>query len=110
MRFLATISAAVIAFAPASSRLHAHALGHANPAGGYSADVFAHGGYAYLSSWHGSLCAAQGVRVYDLRNPRRPRHLAKFASGRQDIEVRGTWTEKTIVQHVTTAAFAGELA
>src|SRR5918912_1543259 len=110
MRLLAGTFAAIIAFAPASTRLHAHVLGHATPAGGYSADVFAHRGYAYLSSWHGSLCGAQGVRVYDLRNPRRPRHVATFASGRQDIEVRGTWTEKTIVQHVTTAAFAGELA
>jgi hypothetical protein len=111
MRILATVvGTAVVALAPAAAHPHPHVLGHANPAGGYAGDVYAHGRYAYLSSWHGSICASQGVRIYDLANPRKPRRLATFADGRRDIEIRGTWTEKTIVQHVTTPTFTGELA
>ena len=115
MRAFATaITATAIVLAPASApaaapHAHAHAIGHAYPGGGYTADVYAHRGYAYLSSWHGSACASQGVRVYDLSKPGRPRRVATFADGR-DIEVRGTWTEKTIVQHVSTPDFRGELA
>src|SRR5438105_12231824 len=110
MRALASaLGAAVLAFAP-SAGPRAHEIGHVYPGGGYAGDVYAHGGYAYLSSWHGSRCASQGVRVYDLSKPSRPRHVATFGDGRSDIEVRGTWTEKTIVQHVATAAFRGELA
>src|SRR5256885_7372945 len=110
MRLLATALIAAVGLAPSAGRPHTQVLGHAGPAGGYTGDVYAQGRYAYLSSWHGSICASQGVRIYDLSNPRRPHHLATFAAGRQDIEVRGTWTEKTIVQHVATPAFKGELA
>jgi hypothetical protein len=110
VRLLATILAAAVGLAPGATRLHAHVLGHADPAGGYSGDVYAYGGYAYLSSWHGTRCAAQGVRVYNLANPRKPRHVATFAAGSEDIEARGTWTEKTIVQHVATPDFTGSLA
>src|SRR4051794_39548795 len=110
MRVLATaIGAAAIAFS-SSTAPHARPIGHAYPGGGYSADVYAHGGYAYLSSWHGGRCSSQGVRVYDLSKPAKPRRVATFADGHSDIEVRGTWTEKTIVQHVSTADFRGELA
>jgi hypothetical protein len=110
MRTLATaFAASAIAFAPAAAP-HARPIGHAYADGGYSADVYAHGGYAYLSSWHGSVCSSQGVRVYDLSNPSRPRRVATFADGRSEIEVRGTWTEKTIVQHVSTPDFRGALA
>ncbi len=110
MRLLATALIAAVGLAPSATRLHARVLGHANPAGGYSGDVYAFGRYAYLSSWHGSRCAAQGVRVYDLANSHKPRRVATFAAGSQDIEVRGTWTEKTIVQPVSTANFRGTLA
>ena len=80
-------------------------LGHANPGGGYSADVVGERHYAYLSSRKGSKdCPAQGVRVYDLSNPRRPRHVATFA------RLAGTWTEKTIVRRVKTPGFDGVLA
>jgi hypothetical protein len=105
----AVVGSVVLAFAP-SARSHVQLLGHADPGGGYSADVYAHAGYAYLSSWHGEACTSQGVRVYDLKNPKRPRRVATFASGRGDIEVRGTWTEKTIVQHVSVPGFKGDLA
>ena len=55
-------------------------IGHVNPGGGYSADVVGERHYAYLSSRRGAQdCPAQGVRVYDLANPRHPRHIATFA-------------------------------
>ena len=85
-------------------------LGHADPNEGYTGDVFAHLGYAYLSSWHGSRCPADGVRVYDIRKPSKPRRISTFAEEQSQPSVHGTWTEKTIVQHVSTASFRGELA
>lgn len=85
-------------------------LAHVDPGGGYSGDVFGHRGYAYLSSWHGGSCPSLGVRVYDVRDPRRPRRVSTFADARSQPKVDGTWTEKTIVQHVSTPSFKGELA
>ena len=79
-------------------------LGHLNP-GGYAADVFGHRGYAYLSSFrYQDTCPATGVRIVDVRNPRRPKVVGRFGS------VPGTWTEKTIVKRVATAGFRGDLA
>jgi hypothetical protein len=94
----------------AFARPHTRPIAHVNPGGGYSADVFAHGGFAYLSSWHGKDCPSQGVRVYDVRRPTRPRRVATFADLASDPLVRGTWTEKTIVKRVRARAFTGELA
>ena len=82
-------------------------IGHASASGGYSADVVVERHYAYLSSRKGEAqndCPTQGVRVYDLANPRRPRHIATFG------RIPGTWTEKTIVRRVRTAGFDGVLA
>ncbi|MGI9111655.1 MAG: hypothetical protein ACR2GT_05605, partial [Gaiellaceae bacterium] len=80
-------------------------LAHAPAPGGYSGDVVLHRGHAYLSSHRGTgACTAQGVRVFSLADPRRPQRLAAFG------RIPGTWTEKTIVRHVETAAFRGELA
>lgn len=80
-------------------------LAHVNPGGGYAGDVWAHRGYAYLSSYRSRRsCPARGVRVYDLREPRRPRLVARFAS------VPGTWSEKTIVKRVSMPGFTGDLA
>jgi len=82
-----------------------HVLAHVDPGGGYSADVVGERHYAYLSSRKGrDDCPAQGVRVYDLANPRRPRHIATFG------RVPGTWSEKTIVRQVRTPGFDGVLA
>jgi hypothetical protein len=81
-----------------------------NPGGGYHGDVFAHSDIAYLSSWHGDDCPGTGVRVIDLATPSRPHHIATFADAAREPEVRGTWTEKTIVREARTAAFRGTLA
>jgi hypothetical protein len=86
-------------------------LAHVNPGGGYHGDVWGHRGFAYLSSHKGvRACEASGVRVYDLANPRRPRRVSTFADGRSEPAASDSWTEKTIVKHVATPAFTGELA
>lgn len=123
----AVLAAALVLSAPAASarahdepRAHAGAaaaartenarpIGHLNP-GAYSADVVAHGGYAYLSSWRGSTCPALGVRVISLADLRRPTLAATFADARSEPLLARTWTEKTIVRGVRTPAFAGTLA
>jgi hypothetical protein len=80
-------------------------LAHADPKGGYSGDVVGERHFAYLSSRRGRTdCPAQGVRVYDLANPRHPRHVSTFAA------LKDTWTEKTIVRRVKTSGFDGVLA
>jgi hypothetical protein len=103
---LALLTAAVAHAAAGKAKpAHFRVLGHANPAGGYSGDVVGERHYAYLSSHRGKTdCPAQGVRVYDLANPRKPRHISTFA------RVNGTWTEKTIVRRVHTSGFDGVLA
>src|ERR1043166_139302 len=104
---LGAVGAAVLALMPAGAH-RIRPLGHANPGRGYTGDVFVHRAFAYLSSWHGKNCPSQGVRIYDLRKPGRPRRVATFADG-SNLAVRGTWTEKTIVQHAATPSFTGEL-
>src|SRR5215208_641066 len=107
LAFVASAADAVPTAKPNALRLQR--LAHADP-GGYSGDVFGHRGYAYLSSWHGGSCPSVGVRVYDVRNPKRPRRVSTFGDARSQPRVDGSWTEKTIVQHVSTPSFKGELA
>ena len=86
-------------------------VGNVNPGGGFNADVVAHKGVAYLASWGtDGACPSQGVRAYSLRDPANPRLLSVFASGAQDPEVAGSWTEKVIVRTVDTEWFQGDLA
>jgi hypothetical protein len=107
---LLTGTASAIPAAKPGGALHFQRVAHADPHEGFSGDVFGHRGYAYLSSWHGVSCRADGVRVYDVHNPARPRRVSTFADARSQPKVVRTWTEKTIVQHVTTPSFGGELA
>src|SRR5215218_7249338 len=53
-------------------------LAHMDPGNGYAADVWGHGGFAYLGSWHGADCPGAGVRVFDLADPRDPKHVSSF--------------------------------
>jgi hypothetical protein len=89
-------------------------LAHHNP-GGFNADVVAHRDYAYLGSWgnmtpNGEFCPAQGVRVYDIDNVRRPRIVSTFADGVSNPMLEASWTEKVQVQRVSTRWFRGDLA
>jgi hypothetical protein len=106
---IALVPAAAQGFsAPKTPRLQT--LAHVDPGGGYSADIYVHKGFAYLSSWHGRACPGLGVRVYDVHEPSHPRRVSTYADLRANPSLGGSWTEKTIVQHVHTAAFTGELA
>ena len=112
-RFFVLVGAAAVAVVvvfTAFARPHTRPVAHVSPGGGYSGDVYAHRGFAYLSSWRGKDCPGRGVRVYDVRRPKRPKHVATFASVASEPVVHGTWTEKTIVKHVRSAAFSGALA
>ncbi len=105
--WLAVVATAAATQAGANKPPRFQVLGHAEAPGGYSGDVVGERHYAYLSSRKGraeSDCPAQGVRVFDVANPRRPRRIATFA------RIPGTWTEKTIVRRVHTAGFDGVLA
>jgi hypothetical protein len=89
-------------------------LGHHDP-GGPGGDVVAHRGFAYMGSWaistpDGEFCRALGVRVYNLANPRRPRHVSTFADGASNPLLGGSWTEKVIVRKVRNRWFRGDLA
>ncbi|HEX3686787.1 MAG TPA: hypothetical protein VHU60_04320, partial [Gaiellaceae bacterium] len=102
--WFSVVTTAAVTTANATKPTAFRVLAHVAPGGGYSADVVGERHYAYLSSRAGrSDCPAQGVRVYDLADPRRPRHVSTFA------RIPGTWTEKTIVRHVRTAGFDGVL-
>ncbi len=105
---VAAVGSATPRAAQTSHRLRL--VGRASPPGGYSADIWAHGSHAYLSSFGGGGCTAAGVRVFDLSRPSRPVHVATFADAASEPELEGTWTEKTIVRRVVTPAFAGDLA
>ena len=85
-------------------------IAHVDPHEGYTGDVYGHLGYAYLSSYHGAECPSAGVRVYDVRNPAKPKRVSTFADVKSQSRVARTWTEKTIVKHVSTPNFVGELA
>ena len=87
-------------------------LGHADPGTrGYDADVVLHRRHAYLSSHKGrAACGAEGVRVFDVANPRQPKLVSTFADGRSTPRLARSWTEKTIVRRVRTPRFEGDLA
>jgi hypothetical protein len=107
--WLAVVVTAAVTHAGTRKPPRFHVLAHVDPGGGYSADVVAERYYAYLSSRAGRAglggdCPAQGVRVYDLADPRHPRHVSTFG------RMPSTWTEKTIVRRVRTPGFDGVLA
>jgi hypothetical protein len=79
-------------------------VGHADlGGGGLNADVWKHGGFAYVGVWSGP-CPASGVKVADVRNPRHPRLVSRLPNP------RGTSAEDVVVRHVATGSFTGDLA
>ena len=76
--------------APRASSKGGVTVGHANPGGGFNADVVAHKGYSHLGSWgtsldeetyvNGTFCPSRGVRVYSLFNLAQPALVATFAA------------------------------
>jgi hypothetical protein len=57
---------------PQAANVRLRVLGHANPGVGVNADVYTHGGYAYLASSIGRDCLSKGIRVYWPRDPSNP--------------------------------------
>lgn len=96
-------------FAPRPQVKGLKLLASLNP-GGIHGDVWAHRRTAYLSSWRGEDCPGTGVRVIDLSTPSRPELVATFADAAREPEIKGTWTEKTIVREARTPSFRGTLA
>ncbi|MBA3366749.1 MAG: hypothetical protein H0U03_13370 [Actinobacteria bacterium] len=84
-------------------------LAHVDPPGS-TADVYGFGTYAYLSSYRSPDCPAAGVRVYSLKNPRKPRLVSTFAHGAADRSLTGSDTQKTIVKPIKTPRFKGVIA
>lgn len=91
-------------------------VAHVDPGGGFNADVVAHRGFAYLGSWGAfeddevDFCPSQGVRVYDLRKPSNPVHVSTFGDEASEPDLAGTWTEKVIVERISTPSFRGDVA
>jgi len=69
-----------------------------------TADVYSHKGYAYVGT-HTKNGGEGGVRIFDMKDPKNPEEIAKFAD-----DIPGTWQEKVIVKSVNTPEFKGELA
>jgi hypothetical protein len=83
-------------------------VGHFDPGGGFSADVWAHRNVAYMGSWGaGGWCPAHGVRAIDISKPTDPALLSVFASGAEFPE---TFTEEAWVGRIRTPFFNGDLA
>ncbi|MFK9119491.1 hypothetical protein ABEI56_03470 [Peribacillus castrilensis] len=68
-------------------------------------DVYAHKGFAYVGT-HVQNGGNGGVRVFDLKDPSKPKEISVFANN----DVPGTWQEKVIVKSVKTPYFKGDLA
>jgi LVIVD repeat len=85
-------------------------VGHSNlGGGGFNADVYAYGDFAYVGVWGNDPefdipCPATGVKVVDISRPSHP----VLAGILQNPE--GTTAEDIVVQHVRTARFEGDLA
>lgn len=83
-------------------------IGHLDPGGGFTADVWAHRETAYVGSWGtGSACPAHGMRAIDISKPTKPVLSSVFASG---DEFPGTFTEEGWVGRIRTPFFNGDLA
>lgn len=107
---------AISAEAALAKRRNVIVVGHADPGGGFNADVVAHRSFAYLGSWGAfedeevDFCPSQGVRVFDLNDPSNPVMVATFADEASEPDLAGTWTEKVIVERIHTPSFRGDLA
>jgi len=82
--------------------------GHLDPGGGFAADVTAHGGVAYLSTWgRPQACPASGVRMIDVSDPYSPVQMGSIASG---ADFPNTSTDSVWVGAIDNEFFTGDLA
>jgi hypothetical protein len=81
------------------------------PRGDANGNIWVHADHVYLGNFGTvrSSCGS-GVRVYDLRNPKRPRLVSTFAQPAAEPMLEGAYTDQIRIQRVGTAAFRGDLA
>ncbi len=80
-------------------------VGHVNPGGGFTGDVWVHRSTAYLGAWGiARHCPVHGVRAIAVGDPNHPRAVSRFA------RFPGTTSEDVWVGEILTPHFAGDLA
>ncbi len=95
--------------APAAQEPRLEVVAHDDLGGrGLNADIWLHGGFAYVGTWAASAdrlrgCPGTGVKVVDLTDPSRPVVVSTLA------EHEGTSAEVLRVRTVDTPAFRGDL-
>jgi hypothetical protein len=97
--------------AQAQSSRRIEVIGQVTPRGDVNGNVWVHADHAYLGNF-GTLRSTceSGVRVYDLREPRRPRRVATFAQPAVETILAGAYTDQVRIQRLRTASFRGDLA
>lgn len=84
-------------------------LANVRPSGDVNGNIWVHADHAYMGNYGNARTNCQsGVRVYSLRNPKRPRWVAAFA--RPDGVLAGVYTDQVRIKTVRSAAFTGDLA
>jgi hypothetical protein len=84
-------------------------LANVNPRGDVNGNIWVHADHAYMGNYGNAQSTCEsGVRVYSLRNPKRPREVATFA--RPTGVLAGTYTDQVRIKTVRSAAFTGALA
>jgi hypothetical protein len=97
--------------AVASSGKRVEVLSTVVPRGDVNGNVWIHADHAYLGNLGTARSSCEsGVRVYDLRDPKRPRHVSTFAQPAVEPVVAGAYTDQVRIQRVRTASFRGDLA
>ena len=84
-------------------------LANVNPRGDVNGNIWVHADHAYMGYYGNSQTTCQsGVRVYSLRNPKRPRRVATF--GLTPAALAGTYADQIRIKTVRSPAFSGDLA
>ena len=107
--FARTLTIPHTAVAPAAKRVEV--ISTIVPRGDTNGNVWIHADHAYLGNF-GTIRSSceSGVRVYDLRNPKRPRHVSTFAQPAAEPVLAGAYTDQVRIKRLRTAAFRGDLA
>jgi hypothetical protein len=95
--------------ARASAGRSVEVLSNVNPRGDVNGNIWVHRDHAYMGNYGNARSTCEsGVRVYSLRNPKRPRRVATFARPTGALE--GAYTDQVRIKTVRSAAFTGDLA
>ena len=93
----------------ASANRSIEVLANVNPRGDVNGNIWVHADHAYMGSYGNAQSSCQsGVRVYSLRNPKRPRRVATFATPNGSLA--GAYPDQVRIKSVRSAVFTGDLA